>query len=101
MNAMQLDEEAIFQVARRIADAEARAAYLVQVCGGDPALRGRVERLIQVGEQEASFLQSPALGSTLTFTPPEAMEAPGTVIGPYKLMEQIGEGGMGVVHVAQ
>src|SRR5262249_31182455 len=93
------DEETIYHVARRIADSEARAAYLEQVCTGDLALRGRVERLLGVCEQEASFLEVPACGATVDV--PTAAERPGTIVGPYKLMEPIGEGGMGVVYVAE
>src|SRR5262245_49833557 len=99
MNALKLDEETIYHIARRIADSEARAAYLEQVCTGDPALRGRVERLMRVCEQEASFLEVPACGATVDL--PTAPERPGTVIGPYTLREQIGECGMGVVYVAE
>src|SRR5947209_15640243 len=99
MDAMQLDEEAIFHVARRIADVEARDAYLHQVCGGDAALRGRVERLLMVGEQESSFLESPACDATADL--PAAAEGPGTSVGPYKLMEAIGDGGMGTVYMAE
>ena len=100
MNVMQLDEEAIFHVARKIADREVRAAYLEQVCGSDAALRRRVERLLRACEQEASFLEVPACDADGRHAPIPA-ERPGTVIGPYKLMEQIGEGGMGVVYVAE
>jgi serine/threonine-protein kinase len=103
MNLIHLDEEAIFQVARKIEVREARSAYLDQVCGGNPGLRDRLEALLQVYEQEKSFLESPPLdpdGSPTVDLPPLA-EGPGTVIGPYKLREQIGEGGMGVVYVAE
>jgi serine/threonine protein kinase/tetratricopeptide (TPR) repeat protein len=103
MNLIQLDEEAIFQVARRIELREARSAYLDQVCGGDRALRDRLEALLSVYEQEKSFLESPPLdcdGSATVDVPPRA-EGPGTVIGPYKLLEQIGEGGMGIVYMAE
>src|SRR5438309_1146754 len=99
MNASQLDEEAVFQAARRIAGPEARAAYLGQVCGDDAALRGRVERLLKVCEQEAGFLAAPALAATINL--PAPTERPGTVIGPYKLLEPIGEGGMGIVYMAE
>src|SRR5205823_1009604 len=60
-----------------------------------------VERLLDVQPKVGSFLDSPAAGPTLTLAPPQAMEGPGTVIGPYKLLEQIGEGGMGLVYMAE
>jgi hypothetical protein len=81
MNVLQLNEEAIFHVARRIADREARVAYLEQVSGGDAALRRRVVRLLRACEQEASFLEVPACDATVDMPVPTAR--PGTVIGPY------------------
>src|SRR4051794_1120431 len=99
MDVVQLSEESIFHVARRITDREARAAYLDQVSGSDAAVRRRVDRLLRACEREASFLEVPACDVTADMAVPA--ERPGTVIGPYKLREQIGEGGMGVVYVAE
>jgi hypothetical protein len=95
MNAISLDEEAIYHVARRIGEPEARQAYLDQVCGDDAALRGRVEALVRVCDEEPSFLEVGPLDATIDV--PAAVERPGTIVGPYTLMESIGEGGMGVV----
>src|SRR5687768_18501931 len=94
----------VFVAALRIAP-EQRAAYLAEACAGDEALRRRVNDLLAAHEQAGSFLESPATGvsdleSGVTVDRPEATplrEGPGTQIGPYKLLEQIGEGGMGVV----
>jgi eukaryotic-like serine/threonine-protein kinase len=97
MNVIQLSEEAIFHGARRIEDRDVRAAYLDQVSGSDPTLRRRVDQLLRACEREASFLEVPACNATVDIA--VSAERPGTVIGPYKLMEQIGEGGMGVVYV--
>src|SRR5262249_44965031 len=94
----KLAEEEIFNVARKIDSPEARAEYLHQVCRQDDALRGRIEALLQVHEQEQSFLQPPSPVATSADVPGEG---PGTAIGPYKLLEQIGEGGMGTVWMAQ
>ena len=91
----------IFFAAMERESPEARAAYLDEVCGSDPDLRRRVERLLDAQPKVGSFLDSPAAGPTMTLPSPQAMEGPGTVIGPYKLLEQIGEGGMGVVYMAE
>ena len=58
MASQQLDDEQIFHIARRLPDEATRAQYLDQVCAGDLALRERVEALLNVHEQEQSFLQS-------------------------------------------
>jgi WD40 repeat protein/serine/threonine protein kinase/tetratricopeptide (TPR) repeat protein len=96
-----LDEKAVFNVARQIASPDARAEYLRQACGADSGLRERVLGLLRAYEEQASFLESPApVGVVPTIDQP-ASESPGDVIGPYKLLEQIGEGGMGTVWMAQ
>ncbi|MGD9636800.1 MAG: protein kinase [Pirellulales bacterium] len=76
-----------------------RAAYLIEACGGDRELLVRVERLLAAQSQVEGFLETPApeLGAVDGFR----LEQPGTVIGPYTLVEQIGEGGFGVVFLAE
>lgn len=77
-----------------------RRAFLHQACAGDTALRDRVEALLRAHETSGDFLEHPAMGvEPLPEAPP--LEAGGTVIGKYKLLEEIGEGGFGVVWMAE
>src|SRR5712691_4299101 len=78
-----------------------RAAFLDEACGQDAELRRHVERMLAAHPRAASFLTAPAPGLIAAVGEPAVPEQPGAVIGPYKLMEQIGEGGMGLVFVAE
>ena len=93
-------EEKIFYQALE-QPANRRATYLDDACGDDATLRERVEVLLRADASPGSFLVEPAvpLATTVAYEP--VHEQPGTVIGPYKLLEQIGEGGFGVVYMAQ
>jgi len=95
-----IEEKEVFNRARRIAAPDERLAYLQEACGHDPAVRQRVLELLRVYDQERSFLEASPVAHGATIDEPLA-ERPGTVIGPYKLVEQIGEGGMGLVFVAE
>jgi eukaryotic-like serine/threonine-protein kinase len=78
-------------------------AYLDDACGGDAILRAEVESLLEASSRARNFLESPVVIPNLVsdVEVPSASERPGTVIGPYKLLQQIGEGGMGVVFMAE
>src|SRR5690349_17969093 len=102
--------DTIFCAAIEIDSAECRVAFLAEACGGDADLRQRVEKLVAAHFQAGSFLESPAPGQEVTagFQPsgaPSGSEGSpteaGSVIGPYKLLELIGEGGMGTVYMAE
>src|SRR5881409_3510547 len=99
MNSDSSRDVAIFTEARELPE-DARAAYLAQVCGDDVALRPRVEALLDAHSELGDFMQKapvalserkePAIGETV-----------GHRIGRYKLFQQIGEGGCGVVFMAE
>src|SRR5262249_61228180 len=92
----------IFCGALEQVSAEERAAYLESACGDDAELRGRIEALLRAHEQAGDFFpEKPAPGLVATVDEVPITEATGTVIDPYKLLEQIGEGGMGRVFVAE
>jgi non-specific serine/threonine protein kinase/serine/threonine-protein kinase len=84
-----------------------RLAYLDAACAGRPELRRQVEGLLRLHEGAGSFLERPAAGPPATGAFPDAteqapsLETPGAVIGNYKLVEPVGEGGMGSVWMSQ
>jgi serine/threonine protein kinase/WD40 repeat protein len=93
----QLDD--LFCAAMELASPAERAAYLDQVCGDDLNIRRRVERLLEAHSQAGSFLAArPSIVAAGADLPAETR---GTVIGSYKLLELIGEGGMGTVWMAE
>ena len=100
MNAKRPDKDEIFNAAAELSDPVERAAFLADACGDDAQLRAEIDDLLDHDEEAGSFLVAPAVGPAPTLDTPIA-ESPGTIIGKYKLLQEIGEGGFGVVFMAE
>ncbi|EMI27904.1 serine/threonine protein kinase [Rhodopirellula europaea] len=99
-------ERAIFLQAIEEENPEERMAYLDSACGSDAVLRKTIEELLAAHEQPAALLDHPigadrSLPSFAEPVPVELVEHIGMQIGTYTLREQIGEGGFGLVFVAE
>jgi eukaryotic-like serine/threonine-protein kinase len=107
-------ERQLFLEALEKSDPQERAAFLESACGGDSALRRQVEELLQEREEVGAFLEEPALSSAPPASPgiplltrggtalvAQITEQSGDRIGRYKLLQRIGEGGCGVVYMAE
>ena len=102
MNTPPEREEALFEAALQLPP-EQRAGYLDKACAGDAQLRQRVEALLLAHEQAEHFMTErvpPPPGPTVRISVP-LTEKSGDKIGHYKLLQQIGEGGCGVVYMAE
>jgi WD40 repeat protein/serine/threonine protein kinase len=94
------DAESVFVEAIEIDSVEQRAAFLDRVCVDNPRLRDEVEKLVVDYFRAGGFLEQPL--ARIVVAPEEAIrERPGTFIGSYKLIDQIGEGGFGIVFRAE
>ncbi len=91
----------IFSEALERESPDERARYLDAACQGDADLRVQVEELLASHRAAGNFLGGSAPSRSVTVDMPATTEETGTVIGPYKLLEQIGEGGMGTVYMAE
>jgi WD40 repeat protein/tetratricopeptide (TPR) repeat protein/serine/threonine protein kinase len=92
-----MSERDIFDAALAIDDPDRRAAYLDQACAGTPGLREHILGLLEMDRRLGSFLETPAPGPAATL----AQEPPGAAVGPYRLLQPLGEGGMGTVYLAE
>ncbi len=93
-------EKEIFNQALELSSPEARAAFLKAACGRDPELREKIEALLRAYAAAGGFIPTKDGERTVLSNVPLS-EGPGTRIGRYKLLQQIGEGGFGVVFLAE
>ncbi len=109
MNTASPAEEAIYNAARHFADPEKLSAYLDLACDGNPAMRQRIESLLRATPEAEGFFgrsavnvsKLPGLADAKATVTTTIAEGPGTVIGRYTLLQMIGEGGFGVVYMAE
>ena len=94
---VEKSEKSIFCEAAELS-IEQRPAFLDSACGDDRELRAGIEALLVEHDQSQSVLDVSPIGQTVDMP---GDEQPGLLVGPYKLLQQIGEGGMGLVYMAE
>jgi hypothetical protein len=93
--------KAVFDQALEIASAAERQTYLDRVRTEAPEVGQKVQALLDAYAAAGSFLEAPVVPVVSVTVDRPIVECPGTIIGPYKLLQQIGEGGMGTVYMAE
>src|SRR5215204_2249964 len=101
MDVQPPDKRTIFEGALDFESGAEREAYLEDVCAGKAEMRAQVDSLLKAHNDVGSFLDGPAFDAQCTGPMEPIAEQPGTIIGRYKLLERIGEGGFGVVYMAE
>ena len=97
-----MKEQEIFTGALELNEPTARDAYVKGACGHNVELYQRINQLLKEHEAKDSLLSQPPIENLVTLSDQNApTEEFGSMIGPYKLLQKIGEGGMGVVYMAE
>jgi hypothetical protein len=88
----QARDERLFTAALELDDQAQRGAFLDAACSQDPQLRAEVELLLKHDDEAGSFIECPAVAARGTIDYPPITEGPGTLIGPYKLLQRSAKG---------